>query len=79
MDDDRLIDTLTWALDNNYDIILTNTNKINYSDQKLIWSNSNNYYVKNFKIDYAIKEIKQYIYNNKKSFVKIKFNNFLFH
>jgi hypothetical protein len=59
------------AIDNNNDIIILATNIINYNEQKLIW-NKQKYYVKNLKIELIIKEIKNFINSNKKSFIKLQ-------
>ena len=78
MNDKKVSNMISLALNNNYDIVLLSTNLIDYELKKLIWNN-NEYYIKNIKIDYINKEIKNYINNNKNSFIKliIKNENFI--
>ncbi|VVU94847.1 hypothetical protein CPAV1605_572 [seawater metagenome] len=75
MEEDKLINAISWALENNYDIILIATDEIDYNEQRLIWQNKNKYYIKNLKIEFILKEIKLYMNDNKKYFIKILFND----
>jgi len=74
MNDKKAHNMISLALQNNYDIVLLSTNLIDYQLKKLIWNN-NEYYIKNIKIDYINKEIKNYINNNKNSFIKLIIKN----
>jgi hypothetical protein len=74
MDEERIIKTVTWAVENNFDIILMCTDVIDYQEQRLLWDD-NKYYIKNLKIDCIMKEIKNYINDNKKFFIKILLND----
>ncbi len=68
MEEDKLTNALSWALENNYDIILIATDEIDYNEQRLVWCDKNKYYIKNLKID-------SYVNDNKKYFIKILFND----
>ena len=74
MNDKKTNNMIYLALQNNYNIVLLSTNIIDYELKKLIW-NDNEYYIKNIKIDYINKEIKNYINNNKNSFIKLIIKN----
>ena len=71
---DLLIDKISIAIKSNYDLILEYSFNIDYNNQRIIWNNQK-YYIKNIKIDHILKEIKEFITNNKKAFIKLSLNN----
>ena len=71
---DFLIDRISKAIENNNDLILESSLKLDYTNQKIIWDNSK-YYIKNIKIDHIIKEIKEYVNQKKKNFIRLSINN----
>jgi hypothetical protein len=71
---DILIDKINIAIKNNYELILDYSFNVDYVNQRIIWNNQK-YYIKNIKIDHILKEIKEFISNNKKAFIKLSLNN----
>jgi len=71
---DILIEKINMAIKNNYDLVLEYSFNLDYNEQKVIWNNQK-YYIKNIKIDHILKEIREFISNNKKAFIKLSFNN----
>ena len=75
MDEEKMVKSITWGINNNYDILLLESNQINYDDQTIIWNEKEIYYIKNIKIEFILKEIKDFVNKNKKSFVKLLIND----
>jgi hypothetical protein len=71
---DILIDKINFAIKNNFELILDYSFNLDYNNQKIIWNNQK-YYIKNIKIDHILKEIREFISNNKKAFIKLSLNN----
>ena len=75
MEEEKIINSIKWGIDNNYDILLLHSNQINYNEQRIIWDEKEIYYIKNIKIEYILKEIKDYVVKNKKTFIKLIIND----
>jgi len=71
---DFLTDKITKAIENNNDLILEASLKLDYTNQRIIWD-KNKYYIKNIKVEHITKEIKEYINQKKKNFIRLSINN----
>ena len=74
---DLILERISIAIEKNYEIILESSSNIDYDNQRILWNNKK-YYIKNIKIDHISKEIKEYIGNNRKNFIKLSINLFIF-
>ena len=71
---DFIIEKIESGIQDNCEIILEYSDKIDYIYQKILWNNQS-YYIKNIKMEHILKEIKEFTSNHKKDFVKITINN----